>query len=197
MSYKGRGGGHTGSQVSLASTSDWAELRPQPRSTCEPVINPLYIQPHTHNPQLNPAFPINPTSDFRDFFKGPQTDKVYSPSPGAEAEEYHAVLLVGYSTKGRYWIARNSWGPKWNGDGSFNVCACVGGWLMAGACQVRHRGHQLALQLLVTGRLRGGRRLAAGQLRLAVLGDWGQVATTPPCDPHRHRSASPSATACL
>ncbi|KAI8476891.1 MAG: hypothetical protein J3K34DRAFT_399733 [Monoraphidium minutum] len=71
-------------------------------------------------------------SDFRDFFKGPQTDKVYSPSLGAEAEEYHAVLLVGYSTKGRYWIARNSWGAKWNGDGSFKVAYGAAGVLMPG-----------------------------------------------------------------
>ena len=33
----------------------------------------------------------------------------------------HAVLLVGYNDTGEYWIAKNSWGSGWNGDGYFKI----------------------------------------------------------------------------
>jgi C1A family cysteine protease len=33
----------------------------------------------------------------------------------------HAVVLVGYDDAGGYWIAKNSWGSTWNGDGYFKV----------------------------------------------------------------------------
>ncbi len=33
----------------------------------------------------------------------------------------HAVVLVGYNDSGNYWIAKNSWGNSWNGDGYFKL----------------------------------------------------------------------------
>lgn len=33
----------------------------------------------------------------------------------------HVVDLVGYDDAGGYWIARNSWGSYWNGDGYFKI----------------------------------------------------------------------------
>ncbi len=33
----------------------------------------------------------------------------------------HAVVLVGYNRTGNYWIAKNSWGSTWNGDGYFKI----------------------------------------------------------------------------
>jgi putative hemolysin len=33
----------------------------------------------------------------------------------------HAVVVVGYSDSGGYWIVKNSWGSSWNGDGYFKV----------------------------------------------------------------------------
>ena len=33
----------------------------------------------------------------------------------------HGVLLVGYNDTGEYWIAKNSWGTGWNGDGYFKI----------------------------------------------------------------------------
>jgi len=33
----------------------------------------------------------------------------------------HAVVAVGYSDSGGYWIIKNSWGSSWNGDGYFKV----------------------------------------------------------------------------
>jgi len=33
----------------------------------------------------------------------------------------HAVIVVGYSDDGGYWIVKNSWGAGWNGDGYFKV----------------------------------------------------------------------------
>jgi putative hemolysin len=33
----------------------------------------------------------------------------------------HVVDLVGYDDAGGYWIARNSWGSTWNGDGYFKI----------------------------------------------------------------------------
>ncbi len=33
----------------------------------------------------------------------------------------HSVLAVGYNDAGGYWIAKNSWGSSWNGDGFFKL----------------------------------------------------------------------------
>ncbi|MBN1305663.1 MAG: DUF333 domain-containing protein, partial [Anaerolineales bacterium] len=33
----------------------------------------------------------------------------------------HVIAIVGYDDAGGYWIARNSWGASWNGDGYFKV----------------------------------------------------------------------------
>ena len=33
----------------------------------------------------------------------------------------HEILIVGYNDAGSYWIAKNSWGSTWNGDGYFKV----------------------------------------------------------------------------
>jgi C1A family cysteine protease len=33
----------------------------------------------------------------------------------------HAVSIVGYNDSGGYWLARNSWGSTWNGNGYFKV----------------------------------------------------------------------------
>lgn len=33
----------------------------------------------------------------------------------------HAIVIVGYNEEQNYWIAKNSWGDNWNGDGYFNV----------------------------------------------------------------------------
>lgn len=33
----------------------------------------------------------------------------------------HAIVIVGYNDEGSYWIAKNSWGSSWNGDGYFKV----------------------------------------------------------------------------
>jgi C1A family cysteine protease len=33
----------------------------------------------------------------------------------------HAIVLVGYNDSGGYWIAKNSWGSNWNGNGYFKV----------------------------------------------------------------------------
>ena len=33
----------------------------------------------------------------------------------------HAIVLVGYDDNDGHWIAKNSWGNTWNGDGFFNI----------------------------------------------------------------------------
>jgi hypothetical protein len=33
----------------------------------------------------------------------------------------HTVILVGYNEAEQYWIAKNSWGQEWNGDGYFKI----------------------------------------------------------------------------
>ena len=33
----------------------------------------------------------------------------------------HAMILVGYSDSGQYWIAKNSWGPTWGEDGFIRI----------------------------------------------------------------------------
>ena len=45
--------------------------------------------------------------------------RIYQCRAGAPVN--HAVVLVGYNDAGGYWIAKNSWGSTWNGDGYFKV----------------------------------------------------------------------------
>jgi len=47
--------------------------------------------------------------------------------------ENHAILIIGYNETGQYWIAKNSWGSWWNGDGYFKIAY--------GNCRVDPRGY--------------------------------------------------------
>ena len=58
-------------------------------------------------PHPAPPRPAPPHRDFKPFFKDPgNAQKVYTPAHGQAVEELHAVLLVGYSNEGGYWIVR-------------------------------------------------------------------------------------------
>lgn len=50
---------------------------------------------------------------------GSFSNGIYRCSPDSPTN--HAVVIVGYNDAGGYWIARNSWGASWNGNGYFNV----------------------------------------------------------------------------
>ena len=47
------------------------------------------------------------------------TDEIYK-CPGVTGIN-HAIIIVGYNETGKYWIAKNSWGNWWNGDGFFKI----------------------------------------------------------------------------
>jgi len=54
------------------------------------------------------------------YMAGSFVDGIYTcVNPGSNLN--HAVVIVGYNDTGKYWIAKNSWGSNWNGDGYFNV----------------------------------------------------------------------------
>ncbi|MCL1917259.1 MAG: C1 family peptidase [Peptococcaceae bacterium] len=36
-------------------------------------------------------------------------------------EGNHAVLVIGFSEQGRYWLCKNSWGPDWGDSGYFKI----------------------------------------------------------------------------
>jgi C1A family cysteine protease len=50
---------------------------------------------------------------------------VYKPSRNASLIYPHAILVVGYNTNSRYWIAKNSWGRGWADGGFFKVSSRV------------------------------------------------------------------------
>lgn len=60
--------------------------------------------------------------DFRPFFASPDSaQKVYSPRKDAKFVASHAVLVVGYNNKERFWLVKNSFGPSWGDQGFFKV----------------------------------------------------------------------------
>ena len=67
------------------------------------------------------------SSDYGGYFDG---NGIYRCSDDSGIN--HAVVVVGYSDSGGYWIVRNSWGASWNGDGYFKVgygeCAIDSTW---------------------------------------------------------------------
>ena len=63
-------------------------------------------------------------SDFPQKFteKKPPADYVYKRGANATADpRLHAVTLIGWDDKKEAWLVRNSFGPKWNGDGNIWV----------------------------------------------------------------------------
>ncbi|MBF0318480.1 MAG: C39 family peptidase [Nitrospirae bacterium] len=56
-------------------------------------------------------------SDFTKHYKS----GIYSRVKSAKKEGGHAVLVVGYSDDGQYFIVKNSWGPNWGENGYFQI----------------------------------------------------------------------------
>lgn len=52
---------------------------------------------------------------------------IYEPSPSANKQERHSVILIGYGTEnGRdYFIIQNSWGTNWGENGYFKMFSDV------------------------------------------------------------------------
>jgi hypothetical protein len=55
----------------------------------------------------------------------------------------HCVVIAGYDDADGYWIAKNSWGSSWNGDGYFKV-----GY---GECSIENYVYYASLQAAVGG----------------------------------------------
>lgn len=93
--------------------------------------------------QPGDAFPINTRygafvtrfdvyDDFKPFFNDFSNARaMYKPRTGAKFQMAHAVTVVGYDNDGKYWVAKNSWGPGWADDGFFrfayDCCAVLSG----------------------------------------------------------------------
>ncbi|MGO8960983.1 MAG: C1 family peptidase [Streptosporangiaceae bacterium] len=45
----------------------------------------------------------------------------YNPETSGSVIGGHCVSIVGYSDAGKYWIAKNSWGPGWGENGYFQI----------------------------------------------------------------------------
>ena len=69
-------------------------------------------------------------SDFRAFFARNPVGVYRGPSPSAKLEFAHAVVLVGFNNDEGYWVAKNSWGPKWADGGYFKVGTDIAKTLM-------------------------------------------------------------------
>ncbi len=78
-------------------------------------------------------------------------------------ETNHAVLIVGWDDAGEYWLAKNSWGATWNGDGYFRV-----GY---GECGIDTQFAGLAYNVPPTGRITtpaGGATLRTDSVYIAA-----------------------------
>jgi hypothetical protein len=65
---------------------------------------------------------------FKTFFKQ-NPEGIYRGSPKGSLLIGHAVLLIGYSNDDNYWIAKNSFGPRWGDGGFFRIAFDASGIL--------------------------------------------------------------------
>ncbi|KAI8476784.1 MAG: hypothetical protein J3K34DRAFT_516360 [Monoraphidium minutum] len=105
-------------------------LAKQGRFTLVPIATQPDAQRHIRlHGGVATSFMVHP--DFKSFFARPANKNVVynikssdKPSTGFI---WHAIVLVGYNSKGGYWLARNSWGTSFAADGYFKVAfECCG-----------------------------------------------------------------------
>lgn len=60
-------------------------------------------------------------SDFSNGTEDSWAGGIYHKASGATIVSAHAVLIVGFSDEGQYWICKNSWGTNWRDAGYFKI----------------------------------------------------------------------------
>ncbi len=105
---------YVGYNTSCHPCSDWASRRYQAsqRGAVSQTVDALKQALYQHGPLI---VGMTVFTDFNYYEEG-----VYEHVWGGE-EGGHAVLLVGYSDSGSYFIAKNSWSAAWGEDGYFRI----------------------------------------------------------------------------
>lgn len=106
---------HAAARGARLGASDQLGLTHRAKATL--LSRPASLKADAMRAAIDQQIPLTAKIKLWSNFESAPDDRVYAPS-GIQ-DGFHAVCIIGYGSgiQGEYWIARNSYGPTWNGDG--------------------------------------------------------------------------------